>query len=217
MAERKELSKDVIVVTSEEFPSNSHKSKEEVIEKRVTESVVKGKVKKKKKSLGRRMSESFLEEDSSSVFSYILNDVLLPAAKDTLSDMVNKSVEMFLYGSEGGYSSRRSQDRGNRTRVNYSSYYERDNRDRFRVNRRASHNFDDILFDDRNEAEEVLTRLCDLVYEYGEASVQDFYDLVGMTSSYTDQKWGWTNLSTARVVRTRDGFAIRVPRVEEID
>lgn len=216
MAERKEISKDLVVVSSEEFPTNSHKSKEEAT-KRVKESVViKGKVKQRKPSLGKRMSDSFLKEDSSSVFHYVLTEVLLPAAKDTLSDMISKGVEMLLYGSSGeGYSGRRRDT--NRTRVSYSSYYERDKRDRAQPNRRAMHVFDDIIFDRRDEAEEVLTRLCDLVYEYGAASVQDFHDLVGITSSYTDQNWGWTNLATARVVRDRDGFTIRLPRTEEID
>lgn len=203
------------MVSSEEFPTNSHKSKEEA-NKRVKESVVKGKVRTQKKSIGRRMSESFLKEDSSSVFHYVFTEVLLPAMKDTLSDMISKGVEMLLYGSSGeGYSSRKRDS--NRTRVSYSSYYERDRRDRVQSNRRAMHVFDDIIFDDRDEAEEVLTRMSDLVYEYGAASVQDFHDLIGITSNYTDQNWGWTNLATARVVRVRDGFTIRLPRTEEID
>lgn len=212
MAERKEL-----IVTNEEFPSNSHKSKEEVkIEKRVSEKVVKGKVKKKKKSLGARMSESFLEDDSSNVFQYILWDVLIPAAKDTIFDVLTNAGRMFLYGDNKA-PDRVRRDRG-KSYVSYSSYYEEDRRERPRraVNRRASQNFDDIFFDYREDAEEVLDRLSDLVDEYQMASVGDLYDLVGMTSNYTDQKWGWYNLNTARVVRCRDGYALRMPRTEEL-
>lgn len=212
MAERKDF-----IITDEEFPSNSHKSKETKIEKRVTEKVVKGKVKKKKKSLGSRMSESFLEDDSANVFQYILWDVLVPAAKNTISDVVTNAVQMFLFG-ENREPDRIRRDR-NRSYVSYSSYYEDDRKPRHghRVNRRASQNFDDIFFDYREDAEEVLDRLADLLDQYNMVTVQDLYDLVGITSNYTDQKWGWYNLNTARVVRCRDGYALRLPRTEEME
>lgn len=211
MAERKDL-----IVTSEEFPSNSHKSKEEIVERKVTEKVVKGKIKQRKKSIGKRMSESFLEDDTHSVFQYILWDVLVPAAKDTIFDVMTNGVKMFLYG-EHEKPRNISRDRG-KSYVSYSSYYEEDRpRNRHRVNRRAAHNFDDIIFDYKEDAEEVLDRLADLIDEYQMATVGDLYDLVGKTSSYTDQKWGWYNISTARVVRCRDGYSLRLPRIEEVD
>lgn len=212
MAERKDL------VVLDEFPSNSHKSKEtEVIrEKRVTEKVIKGKVKQKKPSLGKRISESVLEDSSSNVMNYILWDVLIPAAKNTISDIIKGGLDMMLFGEGGTPSSRVQRERG-RSYVSYRSYYDDDRRDRHRVNRRAAHSFDDILFERRDEAEEVLARLGDLIEEYGIASVEDFYDMVGISSNYTDQKWGWYNINTARVVRVRDGYTIRLPRTEELD
>lgn len=211
MAERKDL-----IVTSEEFPSNSHKSKEEKIERRVKGKVVKGKVKEKKKSLGKKMSESFLEDDSSNVGRYIIWEVLIPAAKDTIFDILTNAGRMFLYG-ENEKPRNISRDRG-KSYVSYSSYYEDDRRrERARVNRRASQNFNDVIFDYKEDAEEVLDRLADLVDDYGMATVGDLYDLIGKSSSYTDQKWGWYNLNTARVVRDRDGYSLRLPRTEELD
>lgn len=208
--------RDDLIVTSEEFPSNSHKSKEEIIEKRVTEKVIKGKIKQRKKSLGKRMSESFLEDDSHSVFEYILWDVLIPAAKDTIFDVVTNAGRMFLYGDHEKPRGI-SRDRG-KSYVSYSSYYDDDRRrERHRVNKRATHNFDDIIFDYKEDAEEVLDKLADLIDDYEMATVGDLYDLVGKTSSYTDQKWGWFNINTARVVRCRDGYSLRLPRVEEVD
>ena len=73
---------------------------------------------------------------------------------------------------------------------------------------RSRHNFDDIILDSRGEAEEVLSHLVDLVDDYGMASVADLYDLVGITSNFTDNKYGWTNLSSASVSRVRDGYLI---------
>lgn len=219
MAERKDL------VSREEFPPNSFSSKEGYSslkerkpvksEKRV-EKVVKGKVVKRKKSMGRRLSETFLEDDSSNVLDYILYDVLIPSAKETLSNVVTNGIEMLLFGEARG--NRTVRDRG-KSRVSYQSYYDRDDRKpkpRGR-GRRTCHDFDDIIFDSRGEAEEVLSALVDLIDDYDQATVGDFYDLVGMSGTYVDTKWGWDNLSPAYIERARGGgYLIRLPKTIEL-
>ena len=52
----------------------------------------------------------------------------------------------------------------------------------------------------------------DLIETYGLVSVADFYDLVGVTGDYTDNKYGWTDLRNANVIRVRDGYMIKLPR-----
>jgi len=43
-------------------------------------------------------------------------------------------------------------------------------------------------------------------------TVADLYELTGIASSHTDNKWGWTELRGARAVRTRDGhFLLDLP------
>ena len=73
------------------------------------------------------------------------------------------------------------------------------------------------FFDTRGEAEEVLSRLDELIEMYGLVRVADLYDLVGITGDYTDNKYGWKNIRNARVERTRDGYAIKLPRALLID
>lgn len=221
MAERKDL-----VITREDYPSNSHTSKEqakEVREKKV-EKVVKGKVVKRKRSLGRRMSETFLEEDGRSVAQYILYDVLIPAAKDTLSDLVKSGIEMLLYGEGGSRGRDTYRDRGrsySRSHVSYNRMYGNNDRrldpPRERRNR-ARHEFDDIILETREEAKRVLDELKDLVDQYGWASVEDFYDTIGMDANYTDCRWGWTDLRSAYIERVRGGgWCVRLPRTEPSD
>ena len=82
---------------------------------------------------------------------------------------------------------------------------------------RARLNFDDIILESRGEAEEVLSHLLELVENYGVASVADLYELVGITGSFTDNKYGWTNLSTASVSRVRDGYLLNLPNATPID
>lgn len=201
-----------------DFPSNSHKSKEETKkpEKKV-EKVTSGKVVKQKKSLGKKFAETFLGDNIESVSSYIIYDVIIPAAKNMISDTVSNGIEMLLFGQTRGSRTRR--DRG-KSYVSYSNYYKDRDRDRDRQisqRNRARHNFDDIILESRGEAEEVLSHLVDLTEDYGMASVADLYDLVGVTSNFTDNKYGWDNLSSGRVVPVRGGYLLELPRPIVLD
>ncbi len=209
-----------------DFPSNSDKPKarresEEPKKKKQT-AVVKGRVTKQKKSLGQKFSETFFGDDTKSVGDYLVHDVLIPAMKATMSDMVSGGIEMLLFGERRGRNTRRE---GGRSYVSYSSYYgdrrnDRDSRDRgsnYSRTSRARHDFDDIIFESRGEAEEVLSHLVDLTIDYGVASVADFYDLSGIESQFTDNKYGWTTLRDACTDRVRNGYVIRLPQAKPLD
>lgn len=187
----------------EEYKSNSHRSKE-LAEKKV-EKVITGTVKTKKKTDIQKFASIFVPEDVNSVKDYILMDVIVPLIKKAISD----TVEVILY--PGG---KKSDSRA--SKISYREYYERD-RDRrtnYSVPRaRSGYDYDDVIFDNRGEAEEVLSRMDELVSVYGTVSVADLYDLVGITgSNYTDNKYGWTDIRSAKVVRVRDGYTIELPR-----
>lgn len=197
----------------EEYKPNSHKSKEEEqaksnesIPEKSVEKVISGTAKTKKKS---KLKEVFVSEDVESVKSYILMDVLVPAVKKAISDIVTNGIDMILYGENGSDEHRKS----TASKISYRSYYDKANqRDRSVGRIKPGYNYDDILLDNRGEAEEVLTRMDELVDTYGMVSVADFYDLVGVTGNYTDNKYGWTDIRNASVVRTRDGYMIKLPK-----
>jgi hypothetical protein len=194
------------------YPSNSKKDRES----RKVEKVTTGKVTTRKKGTGKKLFESFVGEDINSVTSYIIHDVLIPAAKSTLSDMVQGGIEMLLFGERKG--SRTTRDKS-KSYVSYSSYSnnKRDDRREFSNRSRTTHSFDDIVLASRGEAEEVLSHLVDLTIDYGEATVSDLYDLVGITGSFTDNKYGWTDLSRASVTRARDGYLLNLPKTMVLD
>jgi len=197
------------------YPSNSHKKiKEEKEEPKKVNKIVSGSVVQRKKSLGKRMVETFVGEDIVNVKSYVIHDVLIPAAKNALTDMVQGGIEMLLFG--GKKSDRSKRDKG-RSYVSYNNYSKQEPR-RDQSNRnRASHNFDDIVLDSRGDAEEVLSNLVMLIEDYGQATVGDLYDLVGITSNFTDNKYGWKNLNSSYVERVRDGYLINLPRTILLD
>lgn len=199
---------------SNEYKSNSHKSKE-IEEKKKVDKVVKGKVKTKKKNNITKFADVFISEDISSVKDYIFGEVLIPAMKKALSDIVTNGIDMILYGESG---SNKKKSPG--SRVSYTNYYDRRDRDydRYRYREtRTGYSYDDITLESRGEAEDVLSRMDELIDNYGIVSVADLYDLVGITGSYTDNKYGWTNIRNAQVVRVRDGYKIKLPRAIPLD
>lgn len=192
----------------DEYKSNSNKSKED--EKNI-EKVITGSVKTKKKNEVKKFADVFISEDVENVKSYILMDVLIPAVKKALSDVITNGVDMILYGETG----RNRRDSG--SKPSYRSYYEsnnsRSNTTSYRPTTRSAYSFEDIILENRADAEEVLDGMGDILDKYGVVSVADMYDLVGMAGNYTDNKYGWTDLRTARVERERDGsYSIRLPR-----
>lgn len=199
-----------------DYPANSNKAKRGEIKKQ--EKVITGKVIKKKKTLGKKFAETFLGDDLESVSAYIIHDVIIPAAKNMMSDTVSNGIEMLLFGQVRG--SRTARDK-NKSYVSYNSPYREqgkvNNERQFSTKNRARHNFDDIILESRGEAELVLSHLVDLTEDYGMARVADLYDLVDITSNFTDDKYGWTNLSQAQIERVRNGYLINLPRTVVLD
>lgn len=209
--------------TPMDFASNSNKLKQNP-EKKVTK-IAQGRVTPVKKSAGRRISETFLADDAKNVVSYIFREVLIPAAKTTLSDLVSTGIDRLLYGGEASAVKRRYRNTG-ATKVSYGGYFKEPPNDNryFRehtnapsrastiTTRRVRQSFEDIVLDERIEAEEVLTTLIELVDQYGIATIADFYDLVGLETTFVDFKYGWDNVSRVDIVRVRDGYVINLPR-----
>ena len=202
-----------------DYKPNSYKSKTESTElpKKKVEKVVTGKVTTKKKNGIVKLADVFISEDASSVKNYILMDVLIPAVKKAVSDIVTNGIDMMLYGDSG-----RNRRNTNASGVSYRSYYDQRREDERRYSSipvsHTRYSYDDIILNTRGEAEEVLTRMDELIDTYGIASVADLYDLVGLTGDYTDNKYGWTNIRSAEVVRDRDGgYRLKMPKALPIN
>jgi len=162
--------------------------------------------------LSKKIADMFMGEDTDSVIGYILKDVLIPAAKSALYDMVTGGMEMRLYGQR---KSTRSRNDRNKTWTSYGESSRSENRgDSRKDTNRVRHNFDDIILETRGEAKDVLSHLVELISSYDMATVADLYDLVGIESTFADNKYGWDELSTAHVTRVREGFLIELPRTK---
>ena len=200
----------------DDFKPNSYRFKEEqakkAAESKNLQKVVSGNVKVRKRSEATKFKDLFISEDAHNVGSYILMEVLVPATKKAIADIVTNGIDMLLYGESG--SGRR---RSNADRVSFDKMYDRGDSRRVASSSRSTYNYDELYFETRGEAEDVLDRMREIVSNYGIVSVADLYELAGVVGNYTDQRYRWTGLRNTDVVRTRYGYQIRLPRAMVIE
>lgn len=197
------------------LPGNSNVSKEHPQDGRPKQQkIVKGSVTVKKQGLGKKFADLFFGEDITDVKSYILRDVLVPTIKATISDVVGGGVEMLLFGRVSGRNRGGGYPTQSRTYTPYSGYSNQNNQTgRPNAVIGGRYAVQEIIFNSRGEAEDVLDAMIDALRRYdGIISVADFYDMVGVLGSFTDNAWGWTDLGNASVRRVRDGYVLMLPK-----
>lgn len=203
-----------------DYKPNSHKAKAEEASKEAekrAEKVVKGTVKTKKKNGVSKLTDVFISEDAANVKSYVFMDVLVPAIKKAVCDIVVDGINMILFGDTG----RGKRSSGSSNTVSYSSYYGSRNNERSYAGsgarQRNSLDFDDIIFENRGEATAALDQMYELLDRYGVVRVADLYDMADLSAPYTSNRYGWTNLRDADVARVRDGYIIKLPKATVVD
>lgn len=212
----------------DEFPNNSQKAKDSTpadIEQQI-EKIIEGEVTVRKPSGWKRFRRSFIAGDATSVGEHVLWNLLLPAAKDALSDMGSTFIDMMIYGEKrnrfnpnsgpvGGF--------GSTSRINYGSISTgsrvvspvnqspivEPTRQRFSPN--------EIIVRSRAEADGIISRMFEILEKYNAVTVSNLYSLVGVSSEYTDTKWGWTNLDDADTKRVRDGVLLVLPPPQDLN
>ena len=216
----------------EDYPSNAIGS-----EKETHPAKRKNKV-RHKKSIWKSVGDRFISEDAEYVGSSIVDDILVPALKDLINDILHGAIDMTFGGGNyrsGSYSSR---SRG-RSRIAYNRMYD-DNRYSRRRRDRDDDDYDDrrsrrrlpdcseFVFDPRDfdrpsdakcAAEDLLDDMADRIEEYGQVDVAWFMDQVGedIDGRWNAEDWGWTNLSGVRVRGSnRSGWYIDLPRPKEL-
>lgn len=212
------------------YAGNSEKLRQEAAgtsDREPVKRIVDGKIIERKKSLGRKISETFKGDDAKSIGQFILFDVVIPKTKDIISDAANEFIQRSLYGGNANRPvASNGNNRGRNTaynRIYVSPNASPSSEDRYGSGRqvsaqaRATHNFRDIILGDRGQAEEVLDGLLSVIDQYGTVSVADFYEMVGTTGEFTDQKWGWKDLGSARVDRVREGYLLALPKTISLD
>lgn len=195
-----------------EIRPNSHRYKEQQreAEERKIEKVVQGGTKIKKKSEISKFAGVFISDDVKNVKDYLLMDVLVPTIKKTILS----TIDMILNGGTPTYTA----GRGSGSKVSYGRYYDNPRSGRVAEPARTRFDYDDILFETRGGAEAVLDEMCNVIEQYDFVTVADMYDMADISNPpYTANKYGWTSLRSAEVIRTHDGYVIKLPKAQVIE
>lgn len=174
--------------------------------------------KAKKPGLIKRIKEEFEWKSMAKSAKKWSKEVLFAAVADTAIEMIDQIGGDFrtrLLASLGLKSfdknlRKRSRERDVERRFGNASYkhYSRMSRDK-------SYDFDDILFEDRRDAELVLDVMMEKISATGEITVYDFLkmDQVDEVPERNDKNYGWENLRKASVCynRKEDAYYIDLP------
>lgn len=193
---------------------------EPVPEKNV-EKVVTTEVIVKKRGIGTKIKNLFVEADLKSVVQYVTYDILIPAARSMIVEGAARGAERLIYGESVR---RRGIGMQHGSRTTYNLPPDRGGRVELRdprtnppgrssIPRRGRRDF---FLQSREEADIILDAMFNLLSTYEVVSVHDLHELAGLPTSHVDQKWGWTDLKGVDVRPSRDGFYIDLPPEEPI-
>ena len=197
------------------LPGNTDKAKEGASpEKKV---IAKAKV--QKKSAIKEALRTFFAQDLPEIAEHLVIDVAIPAAKNAITDMVTQGIQQLLYGEvdprrrpTSGYTSYSSSSRNNRG----NAYYSPRDTDRHERRQPRPTNVEDLVFDTRGDAVDVIEYVAEQIEEYGQVSVADLMSSVGIQPRYTDERWGWTTTDAFEIRQIREGWLVSADRPEPL-
>lgn len=198
----------------------------EEVEAKKVQRVVTGEVIQRKKPLSRRFTEMFLT-NGSDILRHIFYEVIIPAARDTAHEAGNAGLDRIFYPDGGGSRRSRSAAKGVSQLVGQTAYnrivqsggatVRNEAKQQMSRRGRTMHDFKEIILDDRAQANETIDMMRELLDKFEVVTVGDLYDMVGITGYHTDEKYGWYNLGSARVVRTREGYLLDLSSPELLE
>lgn len=197
------------------LPGNTDKAKEGASpEKKV---IAKAKV--QKKSAIKEALRTFFVQDLPEIAEHLVVDVAIPATKNAITDMVTQGIQQLLYGEvdprrrpTSGYTSYSSSSRANRG----NAYYRPRELDRREPRQPKPTNVEDLVFDTRGNAVDVIEYVAEQIEEYGQISVADLMSSVGIQPRYTDERWGWTTTDAFEIRQIREGWLVSADRPEPL-
>lgn len=208
---------------NEEYESNAFSDKEPENNKQEPVDVPAEKtsapVKVHKRSAFQQAIDNFVADDLKKVRDYIIWDVLIPAAKSALSNIIKTSTDMIIYGSTKEANRARGGSKP-KYRDYYASDYPREDAPARKETRRG-YSYDEVIFSSYEDAQDVYKILVDILGRYHWVRIADFYqacievlgDGIKLNATYTDSWWGWDerDFESVGTIPYQDGWVIRFP------
>jgi hypothetical protein len=203
--------------------SNSHKKRakqpDEPVDKPKVEAIVTGTV--RKRGVGAKIKGIFFGGEFKTAARYVAADVILPAFRNLFVDATTRGVERVVFGEA---QQRRSRPVAYGSRINYTGPWQSRPQDRALLPDQRPHSMprqvrkesNEVVVGSREDADNVMERMYDMLERYEVVSVADLYQLIGHPASHIDNKWGWTQLNNTEIRQVREGYLIDLPPAEEI-
>jgi len=199
-----------------EFEGNSYKQKESDKSPAPTSiEAPKLKAKIEKKSIFSRLANEFIAVDAPTFVDHIIFNVVAPKIKSLIWESANDAVSTLLYGNNAPKVSSQPSISGNRgSFVAYTDYAKP--RTPAPTYDRSAMDIDGILFETSGDANEFVTYLYEILERSGRVTVNEMYDSIGQVCPPNSERWGWTDLSSTKTMRTAKGFVVKLPRTKPL-
>lgn len=177
-----------------------------------------------KKSLGRKIFETFVYTDTEDIKDWIIWDCLIPGLQDFGFDLLKM---IFFHDSydgrsrsgsrRGGRTDYRSMSNRGRSSMSRNSR-RRDDRDTRDTDDNDSVDYRNIILTNRRAAEDLVDEFQDRIDRTGLVSLSEFLDMVGegKSSKYTDTKYGWTRTNQIGIQKVHNGWLIDIAEAKYI-
>ena len=206
-----------------EYPSNSNKDKQNNLPApQNAEPIVVNptKVRPKRQSLFRMI----FEQDLKDIKDSLLTEYIKPRMKDiaygifeSALNTVDNSIQMMIYENvRPGYHSNTvrqpAQTPYNKISTQVRTYPP--------TTVSSSYNYNEIIYSSYGEADAVLTGMKEWIRDYGAVPISIYYDFSkyqGSQRSYTDNDYGWTDLSNViQPKKIPEGFILELGRAKAL-
>lgn len=148
------------------------------------------------------------------LFSGFFRKFIIPEGKALILKAGTFLLSNFLYNEQGRSSvSQPGMYRfGQGGYVNYTNYsYGAPQTGSSYTSQTRNESFQMLIYEDREDAERVLSGLVNDIINYGHTTVLSYYDLSRRTAPYTADKFGWRNLNGVDVQAVPEGWVINLP------
>lgn len=165
-----------------------------------------------------KLSDVFIAKDIHSVGYTLVDDILIPEIKKILDSLVSNGFHMLLYGEPNRTKPKNGSLPG--AKIAYQNFYSEGKSAiaTTKTNKITSYTeYDRMIFSSKEEAETILDIMNESIETYGQVSILDLYDMVGISSMYASDNYGWKNLSKAYSERCADGYILRLPKAQPLN
>lgn len=192
--------------------SNKYREQNESDHHRL-EKVTKGTVKKKQSSTLQKFTKAFIPEDAKSIKDYVIEES--PGLIMSFLRRLFQNILDTYLPENGKYSGGRSVFGSRNSNIRYDTIRVGNSSESRGIKSRSTntvYEYENVTFEIYDDAEEVLDRLYDCLERYEKVRVFDLYDLAGVATNATDRNYGWTDLRGTKIVSTKEGWIIDLPR-----